>query len=127
MLRILLVWLINALALLTVAYVMQSIHIDSFGTALVAAVVLGLVNAVIRPLLILLTLPATLLSLGLFIFVINGLLFWLVGSYLKGFAVDGFWSGFFGAIVYSIVSWALSSVLIPGRRVHIHVERIDRP
>jgi len=127
MLRILLVWLINALALLTVAYVMPSIHLDSVGTALVAAVVLGLVNAVIRPLLILLTLPATLLSLGLFIFVINGLLFWLVGSYLKGFAVEGFWSGFFGAIVYSIVSWALSSVLLPGRRVHIHVERIDRP
>ncbi|MGA8006122.1 MAG: phage holin family protein [Burkholderiales bacterium] len=127
MLRILLVWLINALALLTVAYLMPSIHLDSVGTALVAAVVLGLVNAVIRPLLILLTLPATLLSLGLFIFVINGLLFWLVGSYLKGFAVDGFWSGFFGAIVYSIVSWALSSVLLPGRRVHIHVERIDRP
>lgn len=127
MLRILLVWLINALALLTVAYVMPSIQIDSFGTALVAAVVLGLVNAVIRPILILLTLPATLLSLGLFIFVINGLLFWLVGSYLKGFAVGGFWSGFFGAIVYSIVSWALSSALIPGRRVRIHVERIDRP
>jgi putative membrane protein len=127
MLRILLVWLINALALLTVAYVMPSIHLDSVGTALVAAVVLGLVNAVIRPILILLTLPATLLSLGLFIFVINGLLFWLVGSYLKGFAVGGFWSGFFGAIVYSIVSWALSSVLLPGRRAHIHVERIDRP
>ena len=127
MLRILLVWLINALALLTVAYVIPSIHLDSVGTALVAAVVLGLVNAVIRPLLILLTLPATLLSLGLFIFVINGLLFWLVGSYLKGFAVEGFWSGFFGAIVYSIVSWALSSVLLPGRRVHIRMERIDRP
>ena len=127
MLRVLLVWLINALALLTVAYVMPSIHVDSFGTALVAAVVLGLVNAAIRPALILLTLPATLLSLGLFIFVINGLLFWLVGSYLRGFEVAGFWSGFFGAIVYSIVSWALSSVLLPGRRVHIHVERIDRP
>ena len=74
MLRILVVWLINALALLTVAYVMPSIHVDSFGTALVAAVVLGLVNAAIRPVLILLTLPATILSLGLFIFVINGLL-----------------------------------------------------
>jgi putative membrane protein len=127
MLRILLVWLINALALLTVAYVMPSIHLDSVGTALVAAVVLGLVNAVIRPILILLTLPATLVSLGLFIFVINGLLFWLVGSYLKGFVVGGFWSGFFGAIVYSIVSWALSSALLPGRRIYIHVERIDRP
>jgi putative membrane protein len=127
MLKILLVWLINALALLTVAYLMPSIHVDTFGTALVAAVVLGLVNAVIRPILVLLTLPATIVTLGLFIFVINGLLFWLVGSYLRGFAVDGFWSGFFGAIVYSIVSWALSSVLLPGRRVRIHVERIDRP
>ncbi|HUJ87787.1 MAG TPA: phage holin family protein [Burkholderiales bacterium] len=124
MLRILLVWLINALALLAVAYLMpSSIHVDSFGTALVAAVVLGLVNAVIRPILIVLTLPATILTLGLFIFVINGLLFWLVGSYLRGFAVGGFWAGVLGAIVYSIVSWALSSVLLPARRVH--VERID--
>ena len=127
MLRILLVWLINALALLTVAYLMPSIQVDTFGTALVAAVVLGLVNAVIRPILILLTLPATILSLGLFIFVINGLLFWLVGSYLQGFTVAGFWSGLFGAIIYSIVSWALSAVVFPGRHVHIHVERIDRP
>jgi len=126
-LRLLVVWLINALALLTVAYLMPSIHVESFGTALVAAVVLGLVNAVIRPILILLTLPATLLTLGLFIFVINGLLFWFVGSYLKGFEVAGFWSGVLGAIVYSIVSWALSAVLLPARRVHVHVERIDRP
>ncbi len=126
MLRILLVWLINALALLAVAYVMPSIGVDSIGTALVAAVVLGLVNAVIRPILIVLTLPATILSLGLFIFVINGLLFWLVGSTLRGFTVAGFWSGLFGAIVYSIVSWALSAVLLPARRVDIQVERIDR-
>ena len=125
MLRILLVWLINALALLAVAYVMPSIQVDSFGTALVAAVVLGLVNAIIRPILILLTLPATVVTLGLFIFVINGLLFWFVGSYLRGFAVGGFWAGVLGAIVYSIVSWALSSVLLPGRRVHVHVEKID--
>jgi len=126
-LRLLVVWLINALALLTVAYVMPSIHVESFGTALVAAVVLGLVNAVIRPILILLTLPATLLTLGLFIFVINGLLFWLVGTYLKGFEVGGFWAGTGGAIIYSIVSWALSAVLLPQRRVQVHVERIDRP
>lgn len=127
MLRLLIVWLINALALLTVAYMMPSIHVESFVTALVAAVVLGLVNAVIRPVLILLTLPATLLTLGLFIFVINGLLFWLVGSYLVGFEVAGFWSGVLGAIIYSIVSWALSAVILPQRRVHVHVERIDRP
>jgi len=126
-LRLLVVWLISALALLTVAYLMPGIVVADFTAALVAAVVLGLVNAVIRPILILLTLPATLLTLGLFIFVINGLLFWMVGSWLQGFTVSGFWWGFFGAIVYSIITWALSSVLLPGRRVHVHVERIDRP
>jgi putative membrane protein len=127
MLRLIVVWLINALALLTVAYVMPSIKVASIGTALVAALVLGLVNAVIRPILILLTLPATLLTLGLFIFVINGLLFWLVGTYVQGFEVAGFWAGVLGAIVYSIVSWGLSAALLPERRVHIHVERIDKP
>jgi putative membrane protein len=76
--------------------------------------VLGLINAVIRPVLVLLTLPATLLTLGLFIFVINGLLFWLVGSFVDGFTVSGFWAGVFGAIVYSIISWALSA-LLPGK------------
>jgi len=123
MLRLLVVWLINALALLTVAYVLPGIQVADFGSAMIAAVVLGLVNAVIRPILILLTLPATILTLGLFIFVINGLLFWFVGSTLQGFTVSGFWWGFFGAIVYSIVSWALSSVLLPGRRVRIEIRK----
>ena len=123
MLRLLIVWLINALALLTVAYVLPGIQVADFGSAMIAAVVLGLVNAVIRPILILLTLPATILTLGLFIFVINGLLFWFVGSTLQGFTVSGFWWGFFGAIVYSIVSWALASVLLPERRVHIEIRK----
>ena len=116
MLKLLLVWLINALALLAVAYLMPSIAVASFTTALVAALILGLVNAVIRPILILLTLPATILTLGLFIFVINGLLFWFVGTYLQGFTVAGFWAGVFGAIVYSLVSWALSALLLPAKR-----------
>jgi putative membrane protein len=110
--RLLLVWLINAVALMAVAYLLPGISVADFVTALIAALVLGLVNAVIRPILILLTLPATLLTLGLFIFVINGLLFWLVGSYIDGFTVAGFWPGFFGAIVYSIVSWAMASLLL---------------
>jgi putative membrane protein len=114
--RILLVWLVNTLALIAVAYLMPSITITSFASALIAALVLGLVNAVIRPLLILLTLPATLLTLGLFIFVINGLLFWLVGSFVPGFIVRGFWSGFFGAILFSIVSWILSALVHKGGR-----------
>ena len=114
MLKILLVWLVNALALMAVAYLMPGIQVAGFVTALVAALVLGLINAVIRPVLVLLTLPATLLTLGLFIFVINGLLFWLVGSFVDGFTVSGFWAGVFGAIVYSIISWALSA-LLPGK------------
>src|SRR5688500_14562887 len=112
--RILLVWLINTLALIAVAYLMPSITVSSFPAALVAALVLGLVNAVIRPLLILLTLPATIVTLGLFIFVINGLLFWFVGSFIEGFVVQGFWAGFFGAILFSIVSWLLSALVLKG-------------
>lgn len=114
--KLLLVWLINALSLLAVAYLMPSISVASFWTALIAALVLGLVNAVIRPLLILLTLPATLLTLGLFIFVINGLLFWFVGSFISGFTVAGFWSGFWGAIVYSLISWALAGLVLSSKK-----------
>jgi putative membrane protein len=113
--RLLLLWLVNALALLALPYVFPWVSVDSFKAALIAALALGLVNALIRPLLILLTLPATVLTLGLFIFVINGLLFWWVGSFVDGFHVGGFWSGVFGAIVYSLISWLLSS-LLPQKR-----------
>ena len=113
--RLLITWLINALALLALPYIFTSIHVDTFTTALIAALVLGLINTLIRPILVLLTLPVTLLTLGLFIFVINGLLFWFVGSFISGFRVDGFWAAVFGAIVYSIISWALSSLLL-GRK-----------
>jgi len=108
MIRLLIVWLINALALMAVAYLMPSIEVSSFG----AALVLGLVNAVVRPVLVLLTLPVTILTLGLFIFVLNGLLFWMVGSWLEGFWVGGFWAGVLGAIVFSVISWALSALVL---------------
>jgi putative membrane protein len=110
--RLLLTWLINALALLALKYIMPSITVDSFVTALIVAVVLGLINTLIRPLFVLLTLPVTILTLGLFLFVINGLLFWAVGSFVPGFHVDGFWAGVFGAIIYSLISWALSALLL---------------
>src|SRR4051812_104118 len=113
--RILLVWLINALALIAEAYLMPSIHVSSFTSALVAALILGLVNAVIRPVLVLLTLPVTVLTLGLWILVINALLFWFVGSFVRGFVVDGFWAGFIGSILFSIVSWLLSALILRGR------------
>jgi putative membrane protein len=112
MLRLLVVWLINTVALIAVAYLMPSITVTSFGAALIAALVLGLVNTVIRPILVLLTLPVTVLTLGLFIFVINGLLFWAVSALVPGFEVAGFWSGVFGAIVFSLISWLLSALVL---------------
>jgi putative membrane protein len=112
MLRLLVVWAINTIALVAVAYLMPSVSIASAGAAVVAALVLGLVNTIIRPILVLLTLPVTVLTLGLFIFVINGLLFWAVGSLVPGFHVAGFWSAVLGAIVFSLLSWLLSSLVL---------------
>jgi len=110
--RLLAVWLINALALLALPYLLPSIHVASFATALAVAVVLGLINALIRPLLLLLTLPATLLTLGLFIFVINGPMFLLAAWLLDGFVVDGLWAGVLGSTIYSVISWLLTKLLL---------------
>jgi len=114
--RILLVWLINALSLLAVPYVLPSVSVDSFYAALITALVLGLVNTLIRPLLVLITLPITILTLGLFTLVINGLLFWFVASFVDGFHVAGFWSAFWGALVYSLVSSVAAWLLLPRPR-----------
>ena len=113
--NLLLRWVINALALLALPYVFESIRVESFYAALITALVLGLLNAAIRPILIVLTLPINILTLGLFTFVINGLLFWFVASFVKGFYVAGFWPAFWGALVYSIVSWALSALILSDR------------
>jgi len=110
--RLLVTWLINAAALFALPYLMQSVRVESFTTALIAALVLGLVNVLIRPLLVLLTLPVTVLTLGLFIFVINALLFWAVASFVGGFQVAGFWSAMGAAILYSLISWALSALIL---------------
>lgn len=114
--RLLATWIINALALLALPWVMPSIQVASFSTALIVALVLGLINAILRPLLVLLTLPVTLLTLGLFIFVINALLFQLADKLVNGFNVGGFWSALFGAIVYSLISWVLSSLLLSSKK-----------
>ena len=111
--RLLLIWILNALALIAVAYLLPGVHVAGFESALIAALVLGLINTLIRPLLIILTLPATLLTLGLFIFVVNGLCFWFAGSILSGFRVDGFMTSMIGAILYSVFSWLLASLLAP--------------
>ena len=110
--RLLIAWLINTAALFGVTFVMQSIQVDTFTTALIAALILGLINTLIRPMLVLLTLPVTLLTLGLFILVINGLLFWAVSGLVDGFQVGGFWSAVGGALIYSIISWALSALIL---------------
>jgi len=110
--RLVVHWLINTAALLVVSYFMSSVQVTSFGAALVAAGVLGLVNAFIRPLIVVLTLPVTLLTLGLFIFVINGVLFLAVANLLEGFQVAGLWPAILAAILYSFVSWLLSALLL---------------
>jgi putative membrane protein len=109
--RILLVWILNAVALWLVAALLPGVLLADYVSALIAALVLGLVNAVIKPVLVILTLPATLLTLGLFLFVINGLLFWGVASILPGFHVQGFWWGVAGALVYSVLTWAFSALV----------------
>lgn len=108
---LLLVWLLNAVALLIVAYILPGISVASFGSALVAALVLGLLNTLVKPVLVLLTLPITIVTLGLFLLVLNALIFWFAGSVLKGFQVNGFWWAMLGALVYTIVSGLLSRLL----------------
>lgn len=95
---------VTAFALILVAEFIPGIEVDSVVTALIAALVLGILNVLVRPILVILTLPITLLTLGLFIFVINALLFWAVASFLDGFTVQGFWPALFGSLIVSIVS-----------------------
>ena len=116
MLSLLLRWIVNAGALLLVAYLYPGVHVQDFVTALVAALVLGLVNALIRPILVILTLPVTLLTLGLFLFVINAALFWLVAELVSGFTVTGFWAALVGSILYSLITLVTSWLLFPRRK-----------
>jgi putative membrane protein len=111
MLNTILRWVVNAVLLMLIPYVVPGIEMKNFGTALVAALVLAFVNALIKPILILLTLPINLLTLGLFILVINALMFWLVSAIVKGFYISGFWPAFFAALVFSIFSLVLNYLL----------------
>ncbi len=100
--KIIVRWLLLAAALLLVDYLYSGVTVDGFGAALVAALVLGLFNTLVRPLLVLLTLPVTLLTLGLFLFVINALMFWAAAAVLSGFNVDGFTAALIGSLLYSV-------------------------
>jgi putative membrane protein len=97
--------------LLIVAYVLPGIVVSSFWSAMLAAAVLGLINMLVKPIFILLTLPITIVTLGLFLLVINALMFWLAGSILKGFQVNGFWWAVGGALFYSVISGFLTSLI----------------
>lgn len=116
MIKLLLVWLINALCLLGVAHLVPGVHIVNFKTALLAAIVLGLLNTFIRPALSLLTLPITLLTLGLFSFVLNAMMFGLAAYFLAGFTVDGFWAALIGALVFGVLGWLANILLLKPNR-----------
>lgn len=104
-------WFLNALALFLVSKILPGIHLAGFWSALVAAAVIGLINALIKPLLLLLTLPITLITLGLFTFIINALLLLLASSLTPGFKIDGFGTALLGSILLSIVSTLLHSLV----------------
>jgi putative membrane protein len=104
-------WLLLAGALLLVAYLYPGVTVSSFGAAMIAAFVLGLLNTIVRPLLVLLTLPVTLITLGLFLFVINALMFWAAASLLDGLAVTGFVAALIGSLIYSLCGMLIDVVV----------------
>lgn len=105
-------WLISALAVLAAASLIPGITVASFYTALVVAALWGIVNVLIKPVLVILTLPITILTLGLFTLVINATLFWFIGTLVKGFAVDGFVAAFLGALFVSVVVFIGDKILV---------------
>jgi putative membrane protein len=120
-------WLINTLAVLVAGYVVSGIHYQKALDLFIASLLLGIVNAVLRPVLMLLTFPLMLVTLGLFRFIINGLLLYLVGAVLQPhFTVEGFWDAFWGALIISLVSSVLN-VLTGSSRARVKVERRRRP
>lgn len=110
---ILLNWLFSALSVMLVTYIVPGIHVESFLTALLVALVLGLANAVLRPILVILTLPITILTMGLFLLVINGLMLMVADALIKGLTIDGFGSAVIGSIVLALIGWAVNAVFKP--------------
>src|SRR3989339_937049 len=103
MLYVLLRWILNTFVLILVSLLTPGVSFESFWSALITSIVLGLINAIIRPIMIILTLPINILTLGLFTLVINALMFWLASAIVKGFVVTDFWSAFFAALIYCLI------------------------
>jgi len=104
-------WLLSAAALLAVAYLYGGVQIQSYSAALIAALVIGLFNMILRPVLVVLTLPVTIISLGLFLFVINALMFWAAAGMLDGFHVNGFGAALLGSLIYSVFGVLIDSAV----------------
>ena len=109
--KLLVRWLLSAAALLAVAHLYSGVEVRSFSSALIAALVIGLFNAVLRPVLVVLTLPVTVLTLGLFLFVINALMFWSAAGVLDGFHVQGFTAALIGSLLYTLLGMVINSAL----------------
>lgn len=103
-------WLINTVGLLIVAYLIPGVNFESYLTAIIAALVLGIINAILRPILLILTLPINILTLGLFTLIINGFLFWLASSIVPGFMIENFAIAFWAALAYSLITWFTSAI-----------------
>ena len=112
-------WIINSLAMLIVTYIVKGIEVASPITAIVAAFVLGIINAFLRPFIILITLPINIFTLGIFTFFINGFLFYLVSKIVKGFVITGFWPAFLGALLFSVISLFLSLLINKEGRIEV--------
>lgn len=111
MVNLLLRWVLSSVALIAVAYVYSGVTVASFSAALLAAAVIGLLNTLVKPVLFVLTLPITVLTLGVFYFVLNALLFWASASLLEGFQVQGFTAALLGSLIFSIIQMALHALL----------------
>ena len=109
--KLLIKWLLSAAALLAVAHLYSGVQVNHFGSALIAAFVLGLFNSLLRPVLVVLTFPVTVLSLGLFLFVINALMFWSAAGVLDGFEVLGFSAALIGSLIYTLLGIVINSAL----------------
>jgi putative membrane protein len=118
-------WVVNALGLLFVSWLFDGIRVDGLGWAFIAALFLGIFNALVRTVLILLTLPITIVTMGLFILVINALMLWLTGALLAGFHVQGFWTAVGGALVLSIISLAANALVGDKGRIEVIDMRRD--
>jgi putative membrane protein len=114
-------WIILTISIIAASYLLDGIHVRDFVSAFLAAALLGVLNVLLRPVLIILTLPITILSLGLFMFVINAMLLAMVSGVVPGFVVQGFWAAIFGSLIISGVSWLLNSFIIDRGRI----QRVD--